>query len=83
MEQLESNWSIAASPPGIAGSWSPDGSRFAYLDRPNGQTGVYVLNKDGSVDQVSDDTDIQGKPRWSLDGRRLMFSANAPNLHIA
>ena len=75
-------WTVSASLPGMEGSWSPDGSRFAYLDQVQGQTDIFVLNSDGTVDQVTDDSFVEGIPRWSRDGSRLLFSRGLPNRDI-
>jgi len=55
-------------------SWSPDGQRIAYmsLDPP----GIHVRNADGSnlVRVTPTPEFFDGWPRWSPDGRRLVFS---------
>ena len=68
-------------------SWSPDGSRLAFSsDRGKAprfaagrwehvhEAGVYVMNADGSgVRRLTADGHLAGSPKWSADGRRLVF----------
>ena len=59
----------------IAGDYSPDGSRLAFLreDAARG-TAVHVVDLDtGAVDRVSDWFPDSHAPSWSPDGRRLLY----------
>lgn len=59
---------------GIAGGWSPDGSRLAYTgDAGDGKFHLFVMNADGSdVRQLTKTADAQElSPHWSADGKRL------------
>ena len=65
--------------------FSPDGSRIAFLrvlstNRPNAQSGVFVIGVDGrDLHQVTPYALNAGPPHWSPDGSRLLFSSNWDN----
>jgi TolB protein len=55
-------------------SVSPDGTGIAFVAISDGNSEIYVMNRDGSGLQrlthvVAEDT----SPNWSPDGRRLVF----------
>jgi dipeptidyl aminopeptidase/acylaminoacyl peptidase len=57
-------------------TWSPDGSRiaFAWLPRHVDNVDVYVMDADGSdVERVTDDPFDDIRPRWTPDGRSLVY----------
>ncbi|MCY4658454.1 MAG: hypothetical protein OXF93_01390 [Acidobacteria bacterium] len=68
-------------------SWSPDGSMLAFSsDRGKAprfaagrwehvhEAGVYVMSADGSgARRLTADGHLAGSPKWSADGRRLVF----------
>ena len=61
-----------------APSWSPDGTRLAFVSRRSGDEEIYVAKADGSA--VRRLTKLPGPdlgPAWSSDGRRLVWSRNA------
>jgi hypothetical protein len=55
--------------PGSAASWSPDGTRIAFLA---GGAGVFVMNADGGARRLLHAGDDR-PPIWSPDGSRLAF----------
>ena len=60
---------------GMYPSWSPDGSRIAFMSARNGPTEIFTMNADGSGQTrlVSMPTGSAIDPRWSPDGRRIVF----------
>ncbi|MDQ3897609.1 MAG: PKD domain-containing protein [Actinomycetota bacterium] len=64
--------------------WSPDGSRIAYTNAPNGVRQVFVANADGTgtAAVTSNTTWNASSPAWSPDGSRIVYSGTwveAPN----
>jgi TolB protein len=56
------------------GSWSPDGSRVAFLSGSFGEGALLVINADDSGEAHV--TDIEARaPDWSPDGTKLVFEA--------
>jgi Tol biopolymer transport system component len=58
-------------------SWSPDGSRIAFValrDPPVGNTEIYVGTADGTATRVTDYWGRDVSPSWAPDGRRLAFT---------
>jgi len=55
-------------------TWSPDGTRLAFITDRDGYAQVYVMNADGS--EQTPLADMPGSVygvRWSPDGKRLLF----------
>ena len=63
---------------------SPDGQRFAFSVRQNGQSQLYVMQADGTNARVvTSSLDLQGAPAWSPDGQSVFSAAEdngAPHL---
>ena len=61
-----------------APSWSPDGSRLAFVSNRSGDEEIYIAKADGTG--VTRLTKLPGpdlSPAWSSDGRRLAWSRQA------
>ena len=59
-------------------SWSPDGTRLAFVSRRSGDEEIYVANADGSgVRRLTHSPGPDLWPAWSSDGRRIAWSRNA------
>lgn len=55
---------------------SPDGQRFAFSVRQNGQSQLYVMQADGTNARVvTASLDLQGAPAWSPDGQSVFSAA--------
>jgi len=59
--------------PGVAGSFSPDGQKIAFLAKQPAWSGIAVMNKDGSnVRQLSAiGYNSWEAPQWTADGQWL------------
>jgi TolB protein len=58
-------------------SWSPDGRRFAFVSKRDGNDEVYVINVDGSgLRNLTRNPARDGHPAWSSDGRKIGFTSN-------
>ena len=56
-------------------SWSPDGSRIAFVSGRDGDDEIYVINADGSdpINLSRSPGSIDWRPMWSSDGTRIAF----------
>jgi TolB protein len=71
-------------------SWSPDGTRIAYVSTKDGETALYVMDLiDSKVTRLTRGGGWNGNPTWSPDGEWIMFdssrdgpSAEARNLFV-
>ena len=63
---------------GIAPSWSPDGSRIAFLSQRDGSPfpNVYVMNADGSNQTLLSIASAEDPLVWSPDGTRIAFTCD-------
>jgi Tol biopolymer transport system component len=62
-------------------AWSPDGQKIAWLRQGDGtRADVFVMNADGSDQQnlTPKPGNQGGAPRWSPDGRAILFTAAPP-----
>ena len=59
-------------------SWSPDGSRIAYVSIRTGTTNISTVNVDGSgIKKITDRPPADTQPAWSPDGQHVMFVSKA------
>ena len=57
-------------------TWSPDGTRIAFVSGRDGDDEIFVMNADGTqVRQLTDNDAVDGRPAWSPDGTRIAFSS--------
>jgi dipeptidyl aminopeptidase/acylaminoacyl peptidase len=56
-------------------SWSPGGSRIAFIGAVNGQHKVWTMNANGtSPVQLTRDAGFDSSPTWAPDGQRIAFT---------
>jgi Tol biopolymer transport system component len=69
---------LTADPTRIgSASWSPDGTKLAFISNWEGNYEIYVINIDGSgMIQLTNDPGYDTSPSWSLDGTRIAFTSN-------
>lgn len=70
----------------LSPSWSPDGSRLAYVSFEGGNSAIYIQDIiQGTRAKVSAKKGINSAPAWSPDGRRLaltLSAAGSPDIYI-
>jgi Tol biopolymer transport system component len=60
-------------------TWSPDGSRVAFVSSGSGDGDIYVMDADGQrvfLLTVDDNGAEDRTPKWSPDGRWILFASN-------
>jgi hypothetical protein len=61
----------------LSPTWSPDGSRFAFNSKANGNWDIYTMAADGTdIRQVTTAPENDLAPVWSPDGTQLAFESN-------
>lgn len=63
---------------GYSPSWSPDGSRLAFVSNRSGDEEIYVARADGTgVTRLTRLPGADLSPAWSSDGKQIAWSHNA------
>ena len=58
-------------------SWSPDGSRIAFISGRDGNPDIWVMDADGgNPANLTASIEHETDPEWSPDGSRIVFSAS-------
>ncbi len=64
----------------LSPAWSPDGTRFAFNSKANGNWDIYTMAIDGTdVRQVTTALENDLAPAWSPDGSKVAFESNRDN----
>ena len=65
-------------------SWSPDGTKLAFVSNPDGDFEIFVMNADGSdITNISNSPGEDDYPEWSPDGSKIAFvSGRDGNLEV-
>src|SRR6266516_5908769 len=58
-------------------TWSPDGSKIAFMSLRDGNGEIYVMNADGTNPvALTNHAGSDEQPAWSPDGRKIAFASN-------
>lgn len=57
-------------------SFSPDGTKIAFISTATGEAQIYVADADGSNVKQLTTGSTNAQPMWAPDGRRILFSSN-------
>ncbi|MBN2646870.1 MAG: Tol-Pal system beta propeller repeat protein TolB [Thiotrichales bacterium] len=77
---------LRSNQPIMSPSWSPDGSKLAYVSFEENRSQVYIQSLDGSFRQkVAGFRGINSSPTWSPDGKKLALTLSKngnPDIYI-
>lgn len=57
-------------------SFSPDGTKIAFISTVSGEAQIYLADADGTNVKRLTTGSTNAQPTWSPDGSRLLFSSN-------
>ncbi len=66
-------------------SWSPDGSRIAFISDMSGEEELYIIQQDGlkPAEQITKGgRAMRYQPEWAPDGKRIAFSDKDGKLYV-
>jgi tricorn protease len=66
-------------------SWSPDGSRIAFISDKTGEEELYIISQDGlkPAEQItSGGSAMRYQPEWAPDGKRIAFSDKEGKVYV-
>lgn len=63
-------------------TWSPDGSKIAFMSYRDGKPEIYVMNADGSGQtRLTNNPAEDMNPAWSPDGSKIAFTSLRDGIH--
>lgn len=57
-------------------TWSPDGSKIAFVSRKSGSNNIWIMNADGTNQIQLTETKNAYSPAWSPDGTKIAFECS-------